>query len=76
MSRGWNKTGLYAIVNNEIYTGTFVWGHRSKRGNPPVRAENVFPELITNEAFKRIKEIMGSRRRQRSIPKGHPVVFY
>jgi len=40
--KGWNKTGLYAIVINEIYTGTFVWGRRSKRGNPPVRAENAF----------------------------------
>jgi DNA invertase Pin-like site-specific DNA recombinase len=42
----WNKTGLYAIVNNEIYTGTFVWGRHSKRGNPPVKAENCFPALI------------------------------
>lgn len=59
--RGWNKTGLHAIVNNEIYTGTFVWGHHSKRGNPPVRAENAFPALIRKEVFGRVKEIMGSR---------------
>jgi len=59
--RGWNKTGIYAIVSNEIYTGTFVWGRHSKRGNPPVRAENVFPALISKNIFSRVQEIMGNR---------------
>lgn len=59
--RGWNKTGLYAIVNNEIYTGTFVWGRHSKRGNPPIRAENVFPMIINKEVFSKAQELMGNR---------------
>lgn len=59
--RGWNKTGLYAIVHNEIYTGTFVWGRHSKRGNPPLRAENVFPALISKEVFDRVQHLMGGR---------------
>jgi len=59
--KGWNKTGLYAIVINEIYTGTFVWGRRSKRGNPPVRAENAFPVIICKEVFAKVQELMGSR---------------
>jgi len=66
--RGWNKTGLYAIVHNEIYTGTFVWGRHSKRGNPPVRAENVFPALINKGVFDKAQELMGSR----APAKGHP----
>jgi hypothetical protein len=59
--KGWNKTGLYAILKNEIYTGTFVWGRNSKRGNPPVRAENAFPVLIRKEVFDRVQELIGSR---------------
>lgn len=59
--KGWNKTGLYAITTNEIYTGTFIWGRNSKRGNPPVRAENAFPALISKEVFARAQEVMGSR---------------
>jgi len=46
---------------NEIYIGTFVWGRYSKRGNPPVRAENVFPALISKEVFDKAKELMGDR---------------
>jgi site-specific DNA recombinase len=57
----WNKTGLYAIVNNEIYTGTFVWGRHSKRGNPPVRAENCSPILISNSIFNAVHEKMEDR---------------
>lgn len=57
----WNKTGLYSILNNEIYTGTFVWGRNSKRGNPPLRAENTFPSLITKEVFTKLQELMASR---------------
>lgn len=59
--KGWNKTGLYAILTNEIYAGTFVWGRRSKRGNPPVRAENAFPVLISKEVFVKVQELMESR---------------
>ncbi len=58
---GWNKTGLYTILKNEIYTGTFVWGRHSKRGNPPLRAENAFPALISKETFSKIQEMMGNR---------------
>ena len=65
---GWNKTGLYAIVNNEIYTGAFVWGRHSKRGNPPLRAENAFPALINKEVFDRVQHMMGGR----SPMKVHP----
>lgn len=52
--KGWNKTGLYSIIKNEIYTGTFVWGRNSKRGNPPLRVENILPSLIKKEVFDRV----------------------
>ena len=59
--RGWNKTGLYAILKNEIYTGTFIWGRNSKRGNPPLRSENVFPVIIKKEVFDKVQQLIGSR---------------
>ena len=31
-NKGWNKTGLYHILHNEIYIGVWVWGRNSKRG--------------------------------------------
>lgn len=67
--RGWNKTGLYAIVKNEIYTGTFIWGRHSKRGNPPVRAEEVFPAFISKDVFDRVHKMMGNRAPVKTHPR-------
>ena len=36
----WGKTTVHNILSSEIYTGTVIWGQHSKRGLPPVRAEN------------------------------------
>ncbi len=67
--KGWNKTGLYTIVNNEIYTGTFVWGRNSKRGNPPLRAEGVFPKVISKEVFNKAQKLMGDRAPKKQHPR-------
>jgi site-specific DNA recombinase len=67
--RGWNKTGLYAIVKNEIYTGTFIWGRHSKRGNPPTRAVNAFPALINREVFDKAQEMMVDRAPKKQHPR-------
>ena len=67
--RGWNKTGLYAIVNNEIYTGTFIWGRKSKMGNLPIRVENAFPAFIDKVVFTKAQELMGSRAPAKQHPR-------
>jgi site-specific DNA recombinase len=67
--KGWNKTGLYAIVNNEIYTGTFIWGRNSKRGNLPIRVENAFPAFIDKGVFTKAQELMGSRAPAKQHPR-------
>ena len=59
--KGWTKTGLYPIIKNEIYTGTFVWGRNSKRGNEPIRAEGVCPVIIKKEAFDKVQELISKR---------------
>ncbi len=59
--KGWSKTGLCAITKNEIYTGTFVWGRNSRRGNQPIRAEGAFPAIIGKEKFLKVQQLMGER---------------
>lgn len=59
--KGWSKTTLRKMLANEIYTGTLVWGHNSKRGFPEIRTENACPAIISRETFKRVQEAIGSR---------------
>lgn len=66
--KGWNKNTLWVILNNEIYTGTFVWGRHSKRGNPPIRVEDVFPAIISKDIFGKTQELMANR----APVKAHP----
>jgi len=66
--KGWGKTGLYNILTNEIYTGVFVWGRNSKRGNEPVRAENACPPIVDKETFQKVQNLM----RERAPVKVHP----
>ena len=67
--RGWGKTGVYTILTNEIYTGVFVWGKNSKRGNEPVRAENVCPPIIDKETFLKVQTMMKERMPKRVHPR-------
>jgi hypothetical protein len=66
--KGWGKTGVYSILTNEIYTGVFVWGRNSKRGNEPVRSENACPALIDKETFWKVQDLM----KERAPVKVHP----
>ncbi len=59
--KGWGKTGVYTILTNEIYTGVFIWGKSSKRGNEPVRAENACPAIIDKETFRKVQDLMKGR---------------
>ena len=66
--KGWGKTGVYIILTNEIYTGVFVWGKNSKRGNEPVRTENICPPIIDRETFLKVQTMM----KERMPKKVHP----
>jgi len=67
--KGWGKTGVYIILTNEIYTGVFVWGKNSKRGNEPVRTENVCPPIIDRETFLTVQTLMKERAPVRVHPR-------
>lgn len=56
--KGWGKTGLYSILSNEIYTGTFIWGRNSKRGFKPIRVEGACPAIVDRETFNRAHNLL------------------
>jgi site-specific DNA recombinase len=67
--KGWGKTGVHGILNNEIYTGVFVWGKNSKRGNEPVRTENACPPVIDRVTFLKVQSLMKERMPKRVHPR-------
>ncbi|MGD0780277.1 MAG: recombinase family protein [Dehalococcoidales bacterium] len=67
--KGWGKTGVYFILNNEIYTGVFVWGKNSKHGHEPIRTENICPSIIDRETFLKVQTLMKERMPKRIHPR-------
>ena len=57
----WGKTSVHAILINEVYTGTLVWGTNAKDRAAPVRVEKAFPAIITRKQFNRVAKLMSSR---------------
>jgi site-specific DNA recombinase len=64
----WGKTTVHKILSNEIYTGSMFWGQNSKRGLPPVRADNACPAIVDRETFRRAQDLL----RARSFARVHP----
>ncbi len=67
-NKGWNKTGLYHILHNEIYIGIWVWGKNSKRGLEPIRVEDAFPATVDRNIFNRVQDVL----KERTPVKIHP----
>ena len=67
--RLWSKNGVHIILRNEAYTGTLVWGTRAKDGAPPVRVEDAHPAIVSEEEFRRIAKMMGSRAPKKVNPR-------
>ena len=57
----WGKTSVHAILINETYTGTLIWGVNAKNGADPVRVENAFPAIISKVQFNRVSKLLRSR---------------
>lgn len=58
---GWGKTTLRQMLANEVYTGTLVWGHNSKRLLPPIRVENACPSVVNRQVFQQAQSLIGQR---------------
>ena len=65
----WGKTSVHAILINESYTGTLVWGTNSKDKAEPVRVEKAFPAIVTKAQFSRVNKLMRSRAPKMSHPR-------
>ena len=64
----WGKTTVHNILSSETYTGTVIWGQHSKRGLPPIRADNACPAIVDRETFRRAQGLLKSR----SFARVHP----
>ena len=61
--RRWQKNVVHYLLTNEAYTGTAVWGVKSKdEKNPdPVRVENAWPALVSRELFDEVQQGLHER---------------
>ncbi len=64
----WGKTSVHAILINEAYTGTMIWGANAKDNAEPVRVEKAFPAIITKAQFGRVGKLMRARAPKTSHP--------
>ena len=59
--KGWLKTTIRKIVNNEVYTGTLLWGQHSTRALPVVRVQNAWPAIVDKDTFDRVQDKIKER---------------
>ena len=65
----WLKSTVHRILSNEAYTGTLVWGVDAKDGAPPVRVEDAFPAIVSQQEFRRIVRSLRSKAPARVSPR-------
>ncbi len=65
----WGKTSVHAILINEAYTGTLLWGANPKDKGDPVRVEKAFPSIISRAQFQRVRKHMSSRAPKTAHPR-------
>ena len=65
----WLKTTIHAMLTNEAYTGTLVWGANAKDNAPPVRVENAHAAIVSGEEFRRVARMMHSRAPKKMNPR-------
>ena len=59
----WQKSTVHNMLTNEAYTGTAVWGVKSKdeKAGEPVRVENAWPALVSRELFDAVQQGLHQR---------------
>ncbi len=57
----WLKSTVHRILSNEAYTGTLVWGVDAKDGVPPVRVEDAFPAIVSQQEYRRVSRSLRSK---------------
>ncbi len=67
--RKWIKTTIHNMLSNEAYTGTLLWGQRAKDGQEPVRVEDAFPAIVSQQDFQKVRKLLGSRAPKQANPR-------
>ncbi len=57
----WRKTTVHKLLTNEAYTGTLVWGQKARDGQQPVRVEDAFPAIVSQQEFQRVRKLLEAR---------------
>ena len=63
----WRATSIEKILHNETYTGTMVWGKRTKNssqiinGTVPLRTEEAWPALVDKAIFTQAQAMLAAR---------------
>ena len=62
----WGKTTVNAILKNEAYIGTLIWGkytlkHENGKDLPLIRVENAWPGIIEKDIFSQVQLKLESR---------------
>jgi hypothetical protein len=78
--RRWNKVTVHQVLTNEAYCGTLVWGGRPghtslKSGIPPVRVENAWTGIVSQEVFGTVRQKMMDRRPEAVHPRTVPSFY-
>ena len=70
--RRWQKNVVHYLLTNEAYTGTAVWGVKSKdeKAGEPVRVENAWPALVSRETFDSVQQGLHERAPAKHVPDG------
>ena len=73
----WGKTSVHAVLTNEAYTGTLLWGANAEGKGDPVRVEKAFPAIVSMAKFHRVRQRMSSRAPRFSHPRrvGNPYLL-
>ena len=57
----WRKTTAHKLLTNQAYTGTLVWGQKARDGQAPVRVEDAFPAIVSQQEFQRVRKLLEAR---------------
>ena len=55
----WVGTRIHSVLSNEAYTGTLVWGKRSR--TDLVKVGNAWPAIVEEEVFNKVHSILKAR---------------
>jgi hypothetical protein len=55
----WSKNNIQSILKNETYTGTLIWGRRSKKDL--IKVPDAWPAIVDRNLFDRVQRLLKSR---------------